>query len=164
MSHKPPHEQYVVVSEPGGNDGGYWIDALGQIAFFFGQIEWCSYWLIDGLAPSPEQAKAFKKLGIKERSKRAKEMVIARLDATLAKEWVDLLEDAVGVAGKRNDVLHNPVVVTTGVLSAEHSIELQEHPGGFIHLAEAQQFARKLSDLALRVVDLMRRTSLQTPP
>ena len=92
-----------------------WIWALGYLTYLFGQLEWCSYAVLNwySLDGPPRAAKD---LLFKARTALARDVIRARLKAAthaeLAARW-DVFFDEIQQAGdRRNGIVHNPLTMS----------------------------------------------------
>ena len=144
-----------------------WIEALGQVAYLFGQIEMCSFWLIRRLVPSPEMELAMKDLQFSQRTKLARALAAQRfsVDAPkLHRAWDGLFDQALKVAKLRNDVLHNPLVLgvfedaATQTYRVESRLQRMRKPDEALTLAEVKDVIHRLRKVASELANLISET------
>ena len=160
---KRPIQGYVKFGNVGNGD--YWFDALGWVSYFFAQLEWSSYAVIDRLGDAKDKSRVTEQ-GFTSRSKRAAELVNMRLatsDASLAVEWATFWQKAIDSAPMRNDILHNPLTVNLHGMQSVGStegIKLMQKPGApLIELGEVQAYVDELKELNVLMLDLFDRST-----
>lgn len=171
LSPDPPIQRYHK-STHGGNSATdvseYWVDALGQVAWFFAYLEWCSFEIVERLGSAADRDR-LNKWGFSERTRRAS-LVLDRFlrsqDDALADEWKGLLGEILGTAEMRNQVLHNPLSLSFDRIDAgvgpEHGIRLmRDSSKRVVSLGAVQAFAAQLRVLNARLISLLARTSFE---
>lgn len=148
----------------GHTQTGYWFDAFGWIVYYFAQIEWASYVVIDKLE-LPAQRPSSTALLFKRRCQRAEALMAAYLtDAQLAADWADFWADAIAAAVMRNKILHNPFTIALDgrdVATPHDGIKLMQDPARpVVGLGRVQAFGSQLIELAQRMHQLFARTQL----
>ena len=160
---KRPIQGYVKFGTVGNGD--YWFDVLGWVSYFFAQLEWSSYAVIDRLGDANDKSRVTGQ-NFTSRSKRAAELVNMRLvasDVSLATEWANFWQKAIAAASMRNDILHNPLTVNLhGMQSvgATEGIKLMQKPGApLLELGEVQAYADELRELNVLMLNLFDRST-----
>lgn len=157
----------------GGKSHAVWIESLGKVAFWFGQLEWCSYWVIEsfgleGLTPRVAGQ------GFSVRTGTAKSTMAAHLAGRnledLAQQWVSFFDAILAAAHRRNAVLHSPLVIKVDrtpdgsllkALSLAHMRDRETVP--YVELDEVRELALELERLAIRMTDLVQSTGMFAP-
>ena len=160
---KAPIQPYYIYG--GGGNGGDWFNAFGWVAYFFAQLEWSSYDVINRLGDAKDKSLAINQK-FKPRTQRAGALVEARLrkfDPILADEWATFWQRAIDAAPMRNSILHNPLTVNLhGMQSVGNTegIKLMKEPGApLLELGEVQAYADDLRTLNVFMLDLFDRTT-----
>ncbi|MDH0866481.1 hypothetical protein [Mitsuaria sp. GD03876] len=158
---EPPVKGYMIY---GHTETGYWFDALGWVAYFFAQVEWAAYVVVEKLEAPADRLRSSKLL-FKARCQRADVLMAAHVkDAQLADEWSEFWADAIAAAPMRNKILHNPF--TLGLdgrdVATEHDgIKLIQDAGQpVLKLGRVQTYNEQLSALVRRMHELFSRTQL----
>jgi hypothetical protein len=143
-----------------------WIWALGQVVYFFGQLESASVRILHRY--SFDNLSSAKTLFFKPRTKIALDIMKARLSAPqhqeLRERWVAFFESIIAAAEKRNEYLHNPLLVTFDQvgdgLDVDQGIESLRKPIGTprIKLAEVEAFGVQLDALVEHMMLLLNET------
>ena len=160
---KAPIQRYYIYG--GNGNERYWFLTLGWVAYYFAQLEWSSYAVIDRLGDAKDKSLAINENFI-PRTERAKALVKARLskfDPILADEWATFWKRAIAAAPMRNSILHNPLTVNLhGMQSVGNTegIKLMKKPGApLLELGEVQAYADDLRTLNVLMLDLFDRTT-----
>ena len=165
-----PIQRYTRVFSPdsSGNNSSYWFDAFGQIAYFFAQLEWSSYAVIDRLGSAGDKARVTGQSGLNftSRTKLAAQLVkrhLAITDATLADEWSTFWQNAIDKALMRNNILHNPLTVNLHGMRHVGDTEgiklMKESNAPLLELGEVQAYADELRELNVLMLKLFDRTT-----
>jgi hypothetical protein len=160
-----PIQRYLKLTN--GGNGDYWFDALGWVSYFFAQLEWSSYAVIDRLGNATDKSLVTGQ-GFKPRTQRAAALVDTRLatsDPDLALEWSTFWKGVIDSAPKRNAILHNPLTVNLhGMQSVGETegIKMMKRQGmPLLELGEVQAYADELRKLNVLMLDLFDRTTFQ---
>ena len=147
-----------------GNDR-YWFLTLGWVSYYFAQLEWSSYAVIDRLGDATDKSWATQQ-NFQPRTRRAAELVkaqLAKFDPSLASEWATFWQKVIDAGPMRNKVLHNPLTVNLhGMQSVgdTEGIKLMKKPGApLLELGEVQAYADELMGLNVLMLDLFDRTT-----
>ena len=156
-------QRYLKMS--GEGNSGYWFDALGWVSYFFAQLEWSSYAVIDRLGDATDKSLATKQK-FKPRTERAAELVnlrLAKFDLSLASEWATFWKKAIDAAPMRNTILHNPLTVNLHGMESvgdTEGIKLMKKPGTpLLELGDVQAYVDELRNLNVLMLDLFDRTT-----
>ena len=160
---KAPIQRYYIYG--GNGNERYWFLTLGWVAYYFAQLEWSSYAVIDRLENNNDKLRVTKQNFMK-RTTRAAELVdiqLAKSNASLAAEWATFWKRAIAAAPMRNSILHNPLTVNLhGMQSVGNTegIKLMKKPGApLLELGEVQAYADDLRTLNVLMLDLFDRTT-----
>lgn len=95
---KAPIQRYYIYG--GNGNERYWFLTLGWVAYYFAQLEWSSYAVIDRLENNNDKLRVTKQNFMK-RTTRAAELVdiqLAKSNASLAAEWATFWKRAIAAA------------------------------------------------------------------
>lgn len=143
---------------------GYWFDALGWVAYYFAQLEWASYLIIDTLEADEKAREDKKDTGYFTRSKFAATLIAqhAASEPVLAADWASFWNDACGLNTMRNNVLHNRLtkdLLAEEVVGPDDGIRLVKEQGQpLIKLGTVQHYVERLVAMNRRLQGLVQRT------
>jgi hypothetical protein len=152
-----------------------WIEALGQVVYWFGQLEWCSYWIVDTYAPgglTKEIAEAY----FEPRMILAEKVMAEHLrqpdDVELLRRWNMLIDKLRQDAKQRNRIVHNPLSVR--IFRDDAGVEFQQLAlatlrashvnAGTIGLQEVEGFVKRLEVDCVTMHQLIQDTRALAPP
>lgn len=170
---KEPRAQGGATPVVGGESHAAWIDALGQVAFWFAQLEWCSYWVIDSFRPGGLTPKLAKQ-PFSTRTETAAVALAGHLADTqlpeLAERWESFFAEILAAAHRRNAVLHSPLVVKVdrapdGTLSKALTLaQMRDRETlPYVELHDVRDLALELERLAVRMTELVQTTGMFAP-
>lgn len=150
-----PIRTYWKTSRP-GDLSGYWFDALGWVAYYFAQLEWASYLIIDALEADEKTREDKKDKGYFNRSKFAAALIAqhAASEPQLAADWASFWNEACSLNGMRNNVLHNRLtkdLLADEAVGPDDGIRLVKEQG---HLHKDKE---KRVELQTRIMELLKR-------
>ena len=156
-----PIQRYYLYGET--EFAGYWVRALGWIAYYFAQLEGLSFKLILTLAPEAD-CPSLMRLPFQRRTEEAKVLVCSHFlaieDQEAAEGWSMLLDDIGDAASLRNAILHNPFTIhmlaSQGIQAPDEGIILMRRSDRpVIKLGAVQAFSEHVTELNRRMLFLL---------